>query len=144
MIHLVLDTNEYVSALIQPAGLPAKIIKAWRSRRIQLVTSPLIQEEIERVLQYSRIKKKYHLTDKDIRDFLKLIAVETLTTEDKIKVDVVEEDPSDNKFLACALEGKADYIVSSDRHLLQLESYRGMKILKPRAFWQELKGKLKK
>lgn len=139
MIRVVLDTNEYVSALIQPSGLPAKILQAWRNRQIQLITSPSIQEEIERVLHYSKIQKKYHLTEADIRDFLRIIAVETLATHDKITIDVVQEDPTDNKFLACAVEGKADYIVSGDRHLLRIEKYRGIKILKPSAFLQELK-----
>jgi len=42
---------------------------------------------------------------------------------------VVEDDPSDNKILECALEAEADYIVSGDRHLLDLREYRGIKIL---------------
>ncbi len=141
MIRVVLDTNEYVSALIQPASVPAEILQAWRNGQILLITSPQILEEIERVIHYPRIQKKYHLTESDIRDFLSLIAKETFTTHDEIKVDVIKEDPTDNKFLACALEGDADYLISGDRHLLQCKAYHGIKILRPREFLQELKEK---
>ena len=49
-------------------------------------------------------------------------------------VNVISDDPSDNKYLACAHEGEADYIVSGDHHLLDLKSYKGIKILKAKPF----------
>ncbi len=50
------------------------------------------------------------------------------------KVFMVEEDPEDNKFLECALEGKADYLITSDRHLLELGEFAVTKICKPTQF----------
>lgn len=142
MIRVVLDTNEYVSALIRTTSLPAKILRAWYNEQIQLVTSPLIREEIERVLHYPRIQEKYHLTDSEIQAFLRSLIEDTLSTADKITVDAVKDDPEDNKFLACAIEGGADYIVSGDRHLLQFQSYQGIRILTPRSFLQELEKEI--
>ncbi len=49
-------------------------------------------------------------------------------------IDVIQTDPTDNKYLACALEGEADYIVSGDRLLLDLGLYQGIKIIKAQAF----------
>ena len=49
-------------------------------------------------------------------------------------VDIIKDDPSDNKYLACAYEGEADYIVSGDHHLLDIETYRGTGILKAKSF----------
>ena len=49
-------------------------------------------------------------------------------------VDIIKDDPSDNKYLACASEGEADYIVSGDHHLLDIKIYEGIEILKVKAF----------
>ena len=54
--------------------------------------------------------------------------------EGKAEIDVIQADPTDNKYLACALEGEADYIDSGDRHLLDLGLYQGIKIIKAKAF----------
>ena len=50
------------------------------------------------------------------------------------EVDLIEDDPTDNKYLACAYEGEADYIVSGDHHLLDIETYQGTMILKAKSF----------
>jgi len=53
---------------------------------------------------------------------------------------VIRQDPSDDEFLACALTGKADAIVSGDHHLLELKRYREIPILDVRTFLSNLKG----
>ncbi len=50
------------------------------------------------------------------------------------RIDTIKVDPSDNAFLECAVDGRADYIVSGDRHLLGLGTYRGIQIISPREF----------
>jgi len=47
---------------------------------------------------------------------------------------VITEDPSDNRYLECALEGDAEYIVSGDQHLVQLATYQRIRILTPKEF----------
>lgn len=56
-----------------------------------------------------------------------------------IQADVILDDPTDNKFLACALEGNAGYIVTGDQHLLRLKTYQEIDILTPRQFLDILK-----
>jgi len=57
----------------------------------------------------------------------------------KRKVNVVKQDPDDNKFIEAALEGEADYIVTQDRHLLKLKEFEGIKIVTPEEFLRILK-----
>jgi len=57
----------------------------------------------------------------------------------KQKCGKIEEDPDDNKILEAALEAKADYIISGDRHLLKLKVFRGIKIAKARQFLEKTK-----
>jgi predicted nucleic acid-binding protein len=54
-------------------------------------------------------------------------------------VDTTTEDPSDNKFLACALEGKADFIVSRDPHLRNLKEFQGIEIVDVKTFVEKVK-----
>ena len=61
-------------------------------------------------------------------------------TEDSIKVSEIKQDPEDNKFLACALEGEAAYIVSGDNHLLKLKHYKGIQIVTARSFLEIIKN----
>jgi len=58
----------------------------------------------------------------------------TILTEDSYKVSRITEDPSDNEFLGCAIEGEADYILSGDEHLLALKNYRGIQIVNADSF----------
>jgi predicted nucleic acid-binding protein len=52
----------------------------------------------------------------------------------KLDIDVIPEDPADNKIIACALEGDADFIISGDHHLTDLKIFQGIKIVDPAAF----------
>ncbi len=58
----------------------------------------------------------------------------TVLTEDRYAVSKLRKDPKDNMFIACALEGEADYIVSGDDHLLGLKHYKGVQIVDARGF----------
>jgi len=55
-----------------------------------------------------------------------------------MKLSVIETDPSDNMFLECAVEGRADFIISGDRHLKDLRVYKGIEILDPSTFLEKI------
>ena len=61
-----------------------------------------------------------------------------LITPGAILVEAVAVDPADDMVIACALEGQADFIISGDHHLTDLESYRGIKIIDPATFYELL------
>jgi putative PIN family toxin of toxin-antitoxin system len=140
MLHVVIDTNVIVSGILSRKGAPVELLKAWRERRFLLLTSSAIVAEVRAVLQYPRIRKKYPLSNDDIEQTIMLLEHDALLVKGDANVaGSVPDDPKDEMFLACALDGTADVIVSGDHHLLDLESYRDIQIMTPRQFLDQLR-----
>ena len=134
MLKAVIDTNQFVSSLISKQGPSAQLIDRWREQRFILVTSPEIIAEIQRVLEYPHISKKYKLSKSDVQSLLTLIEHEAVVIPKLPAVHVIKDDPDDDKFLACAFAARAEYIVSGDRHLLSLGSYKSISIVTVKEF----------
>ncbi|KJR43720.1 protein of unknown function DUF132 [Candidatus Magnetoovum chiemensis] len=136
MIRVVLDANIFVSAIISPKGNSSRIIfLIEQERNLKLITSLSILEEVKRVLFYP-IVEKYHKNNKEeIKIKLeKITQFAEITSNQTNTIDVIKTDPDDNKYLECAVEGNANYIVSGDYHLLELESFQGIGIVTPAEF----------
>lgn len=133
-MKVVLDANIYVSSLISTLGSPKKITDHWEQGDIELLTSAAIIAEIGRVLRYPRIMKRHKLDEKKIQRFLRLLSIRTTVIHPLSTMDAVEEDETDNRYLECAVEGRAKYIVTGDNHLLHLGDYQGIIILPPAVF----------
>jgi putative PIN family toxin of toxin-antitoxin system len=110
----------------------------WRKNEFEVLTSPLILEDLQRVMVYPHVRKRHHWSNEHIAVFMNLIRTEAVLTPGRLEVDVVKDDPTDNKIIACAVEGKADFIVSSDIHLAKVGSYQGIPIVPPRHLLAEL------
>ena len=135
MLRAVLDTNVFVSSLLNKTGAPARLLDAWRAGEYLLVTSPPIMAEIKAVLELPRIKDKYALTDQDIRQLLDLLEKDAILVPGLSPVNnTILQDPKDEIFLSCALDAGADVIVSGDRHLLSLKAFEGIPIVLVRQF----------
>lgn len=130
----VIDTNVLISALISTNKIPAQIIRAWRAREIDLLFSQAILSEYERVLYYPHVQRYSKMTVAEIDETLLNIQLYGLFVHAPDLNHLVSADPDDDKFLACAVAGEADVIVSGDSHLLTLGSYDGIPILTPAAF----------
>ena len=137
-IRAVIDTNVLVSGIISPKGAPRKILAQARKESFKVITSISINREILNVLHRDYIYIKYNLTEEIIDDISTFLYEGTILTEDRYVVSKVKKDPEDNKFIACALEGEADYIVSGDEHLLGLKYYRDIQIVDARSFLEVL------
>ena len=74
------------------------------------------------------------MQEQDIESLINLIEREAIILSDSIKIKVINDDPDDNKFLACALEAEADYIISGDKHLLNLHYFKDIPIITVREF----------
>ncbi len=130
-MRAVLDANQFVSAVLVPVGHPAQILAAWRRGELDLLVSPPILIEIRRVLLYPRLRKRHDWDEVQVDVFLEgLLSTAILTPGDTDIRDVVD-DSTDNKYLACALEGNAEYIITDDQHLLRLDPWRGIHIIPP-------------
>lgn len=133
-MRVVLDANILVSAVISGKGHPARILDLWEQERFELVISTVIIEELGRVMCYPKIQKKYNLPEVLIEQFLGLIASQAVMVNPIRELTIIKADPTDNRFLECALEGGALNIVSGDQHLLELGEIEGIAILPPMGF----------
>ncbi len=91
---------------------------------IEAYTSSYILAELERIL----LSPKFKLRKYDMSNCLGYFATIMRVIVPKSRVDVISEDPSDNRIIECALEVKADLIVSGDTHLLALKEFKGIKV----------------
>jgi putative PIN family toxin of toxin-antitoxin system len=139
VLKAVLDTNLFISALLTAEGNPAKILNRWKAGSFDLVISLPILKEIKRVILYPKIRKRLNWTDVEINEFLLGLAQFGFMASGESKVDIIKEDPTDNKYLACSQEGQADYIVTGDQHLLKEGRYKGTKIVTPKEFLEILR-----
>lgn len=132
-IKVVLDTNIYISAIMF-GGNPNKVLKLARVRQIKVFISAQILLEIS-----EKLHKKFKLSEEDVAKILKGISKITELVQSRIKLDVVKEDSSDNKFLECAVVADSDYIITGDKHLLKLKRFEEVKIVTPADFLKILK-----
>jgi hypothetical protein len=141
MLKVVLDTNIFVSSLLVKVGLPAQILGALRKRQFILVTSPSIIAEIRATLSYPYIRRKYEIFEEERDELITLLEQDSLLVPGNTKIiNAIAKDPADEKVLACATEAKVDFIVSGDRHLLDLGIYQGIPILTARQFIEQFQN----
>ena len=134
-LRVVVDTNVLVSGLFGMKDSPSlQILKAYRTQKIILVSSPLILEEVSEVINRERIVKLTKMTAGQRVDFMDKLIERSDVTAGKQLVEQVGRDIKDDKFLACAIEAKADYLITGDEDLLVLKDYGGIKIMTPREF----------
>ena len=112
MIRVVLDANVFVSAVLNPRGTPAQILTAWHAEQFYLVISPAILKEIDRVLHYPRILKRHRWQPEQMQIFVEDLGHLAIPTPGERRLNVIAEDPSDNRYLECAIDGEAEYIVN--------------------------------
>lgn len=137
-MRVVLDTNVIISATLIRGGNEDRILRAWQRGVFSLVLSPEIIEELARALGYDRIRRLQWMTEVEVRALLEALAQASILVPGRVAVRE-SRDPDDDKFLAAAVEGRAHYVVSGDRDLLVLQSYRGIRIIRPTAFLEILR-----
>jgi len=133
--------NVFVSSLLSTEGTPAQLLNAWREGRYMLVTSPAIIAEVVEVLESPRISKKYLVRHQDVENLVDVLKTDAVLVPGEAGVKgSVPRDPRDEMFLACAIDANTDCIVSGDRHLLDLRTFRGIPILTVKEFAEELEN----
>ncbi|MBN1318607.1 MAG: putative toxin-antitoxin system toxin component, PIN family [Anaerolineales bacterium] len=118
-MRIILDTNVLISGIFF-SGPPHEILKAWREKRIQFVITAEIFDEYVRVAEI--LSNKYATIN--ISEILNLVAIQSEIIQPALLTTQISEDKDDDKFLACALSGEVDVIVSGDKHLLCLNGFK--------------------
>lgn len=127
-LRVVLDTNIFISAILY-GGNPRRVVNLAVTEIIEVYISLGLLEELGRVL-----KGKFTLSSFEIDTIISEIKDFTEITTPQVRLQVIKNDPSDNKVLECAVAAKARFVVSGDKHLLNLGNFRGIKIVNPAEF----------
>ena len=137
MIRLVLDTTTLISALGWKDGNPRKVFELCLDAKCCLIESPDLIKEFISVIS----RPKFNFISKEEKNefIVSLLQICNLV-EHKKKLDIVKEDPKDNIVLEAALEGKAEFIITGDNHLLKLKEFKGIKIITPKDFLEILEN----
>jgi len=126
-VKVVLDTNTLVSA-IGWAGTPHRLLRACIQGKLELFISPALIDELSLVI--TRPKLKVVAMHPDLPGVMAWLCQPEHLVIPRRQINVIAEDPPDNRVLECALEAGAGAIVSGDEHLLKLKSFDGILILK--------------
>ncbi len=138
-LKAVIDTSVMVSVAFPKGGLARELRDLIAEGAFTLVTSQEIMTELYRVLHYPRILKQFQATEEDIDEFIGMIMEKAEITKGRYKLKKITDDPTDDMFLACAMEAKADYIVSRDPHLRNLKQYHGITIIDVKRFVERVR-----
>lgn len=128
MIRIVVDTNILVSASFWK-GNPYKIVQLAAQGKIQIYSSGAVLNEYANAL-----KRDFRLSSEEIEERVRVFLEVLQIITPKTVLNVVKEDPTDNKIIEVALEANARYIVSGDKHLLKLARFEDIQILTPKQF----------
>ncbi len=134
-MRVVLDTNVFISSILF-SGEVSSLADLWKDRVFTPLVSKQVLEEYIRVLSYPKFNLKHEEIDYIIKDKFLLYSEPVKVIR---RIDLIKDDPEDNKFLSLSASGKADYIVSGDRHILDLKNWKQGHILSVREFLAMLK-----
>jgi putative PIN family toxin of toxin-antitoxin system len=127
-MRVVADTNILISALLF-GGLPGKFLDFALRQRFTLVTSKALLDELD-----EKLREKFAVSESDALAIRAKLEGNAKLVEPDFELNAVPDDPDDNRVLECAVAGKADWIVSGDRHLLGIVNYAGIAIVTVRHF----------
>ena len=127
-LRAVLDTNVVVSGLIWNAS-PRRVLDAAREKRLSLYTSSVLLDELAEVLSRAHLASLIAIERVSPAFLMRRYAMLAQVITPASIRPTVFDDADDDHVLACALAAQADWIISGDRHLLNLKHYQGMRII---------------
>lgn len=125
-MKVTLDTNFLVSANQWYDSVARKLLRTMIEANVQLFTTKEIMSEFFRVLQ-----RDFYLDESQLNDVASYVLAFVTFVVPPQKVDIVKEDPDDNKIIECAVASDSEYIITYDKHLLKLKEYNGIRIVTP-------------
>lgn len=128
-MKITVDTNFLISSSLWDNSVAHKSLLKLIKNNVKIYTTKDILDEFSKVL-----KRDFEYNDEEVAERINNILsfVRLVITKNKIKI--VKEDPDDNKILECAIESDSEYILTYDKHLLNIKEYKGIKIIRPEEF----------
>ena len=125
-MKISVDTNFLISATQWDYSVSHKLLIRLIKENVEIFTTKNILEEFSEVLE-----RDFKYNQIEIANILEKILAFIKIVEPKGKIEIVEDDPDDNMIIECAVESFSDYIITYDKHLLNVKEYKGIKIIKP-------------
>ena len=135
-MRVVIDANILISAVISKndQSPPKQLYRLWRKRAFEVAITEEILSEIERVLKYPHLVKLHQWGDHEIAKFIKILSRKSVIVKPDFRLSV-SSDETDNRYIECAVESGARYVISGDKkHLLSITEYSGIKFISAAAF----------
>jgi putative PIN family toxin of toxin-antitoxin system len=133
-LKVVFDTNIFISAFVIPGSKAEEAYFDCLKGRFTLYSSVAILTETAQ-----KLREKFGWQENKIVRLLKAISKAAIIIKTRPHIHLLDDDP-DNRILECAIEVKADFVVTGDKHLLSLKNFQNIRILKLSDFLEVFKG----
>ncbi len=131
-MKVTVDTNFLISATQWDYSVAHKLLKKFILSHTEIFTTQDILDETAEVLE-----RDFKYSKSEAKNIIEKVLLFAKLIDPKEKIDIIKDDPDDNKVVECAIESSSDYIVTYDKHLLRLIEYKGIKIMKPEEILKE-------
>ena len=131
-MKVTVDTNFLISATQWDYSVAHKLLKKFILSDAKIFTTQDILDETAEVLE-----RDFKYGKSEAKNIIEKILLFADLIEPKQKIDIIKDDPDDNKIIECAIESSSDYIITYDKHLLKLKEYKRIKIVKPEELLKE-------
>jgi len=128
-MKIVLDINILISATLWEGSVAQKVLSKCIEQEIKIYTSKEILLEYEKVLI-----RDFKYSKKEVISIIKYILEYIELATPKEQINIIKDDPADNKIIECAVETSAEFIITYDKHLLKILEYKNIKIITPEEF----------
>ena len=125
-MRVTVDTNFLISATQWNYSVAHKLLLNFIQSNIEIFTTSEILDEFSEVLQ-----RDFKYNTEETNNIIKKVLLFATFINPKNKIDIVKDDPDDNKVIECAVESLSTYIITYDKHLLKLGEYQNIKIIRP-------------
>jgi uncharacterized protein len=136
VLRVTPDTNILVSGLVYQRGKPYQLLRMALAGEINMTVSQAIIDEMAEVLA-----RKFKMSEDFITEATAIVRSAARVVTPAVQLDVVKEDPPDNRIIECAVSAGSDYIVTGDKDLLRLKQYDSIRIIKVSDFMTVARGR---
>ena len=125
-MKVTVDTNFLISATQGDYSVAHKLLRKLIILDAGIFTAQEILDETQEVLV-----RDFEYSKNEAKIIVEKIMLISNLAEPRQKIEIIRDDPDDNKIIECAIESSSEYIITYDAHLLSIRQYQGISILKP-------------